>query len=567
MRWEVKAIGAMADGLDGMSARAAWQVGALALLFASTPATAQRAQGNAIALPGVELSYPDGLDETQLQPVAEVISVAKAAFDELLPELAQQLIHVEVSDLTEEYYEGVITDRIGTLYIGFGKTGIGETFRGGEGPVGILCQAVAELHNPGRLPGFDRYVAHRHLAPAVAASLGATPLPRTGLRPGTEDVTGRLAMMTDPAYAAVHSDFAAVAAMMDIEQELGFEALRGLLQAVPAEADDPFHEFRAAVTAREPALADAFDLYDQATSFDIENDGTCLVASFEVDEGVRVTTSFLQAATVGDMPVVASNLFEPSFSDEWATDGDVSLRLHADQIRPYLGFILSDPDWRYKDWTRFSRFEMDLRYEGPAPTDVYAHTMDDVGRRHASLDLTGGDMEPGQVRHVAVDLTDEFFARARSQPETYYDGAFRAREVAGFQITVPDPPGPFTLYIDSIRLTPREGLPPPDHDEVATPNAMERDPEQQAQNEARANDLLNEAVVLKRRGQHLAAEKLLHEAIELNPRNVEAHRVLAWTLAEQRKTDAAAAAFRKVIELTDDPDVKREAEAALRRLE
>ncbi len=567
MRWDVRAVGGTIDRNRGVFAGVAWPVGVLALLFASTPATAQRAQGNTLALPGVELVYPDGLDETQLQPLAEVISVAKVAIDELFPGLAQELIHVEVWDLTDEYYEGLITDRIGTIYIGFGKTGIGETFRGGEGPVGMLCQAVAELHNPGRLPGFDRYVAHRHLAPAVGNSLGATPLPRTRLRPGTADMTGRLALMTDPACAAVHPDFAAVAAMMDIEQELGFEALRELLQGVPTEAEDPFDDFRAAVLRREPALADAFELYEQATSFDIEEDGTCLVASFEVGEGVRVTTSFREMARTGDIPVVASNLFEPSFSDEWATDGEVSLRLHADQLRPYLGFILSDPDWKYQDWTRFSRFEMDLRYEGPAPTEVYAYAADDVGRGHAVIALTGGDAEPGQVRHVAVDLTDEFLTGGRPRPGRYYDGAFRTREVAAVQIEVPDAPGPFTLYIDNIRLTTREGLPPATHDEVATPDATERGPEQQAQNEARASDLLSQAVVLKRRGQHGDAEKLLHEAVELDPRNAEAHRVLGWTLAEQRKTDAAAAAFHKVIELTDDPDVKREAEAALRRLE
>ncbi len=411
--------------------------------------------GNTIAAPGVTLTYEAGVDETNLEAIAQVVSVAKGAFDALFPELAQDQIHVDVWDATQAYYEGVVTDRLSTIYIGLGPKGLGEQFRPDACPVGILCQAVAELHNPNRLPGFDRYVAHRHLAPAVAEALGATPLPHSHLSPGAQDATGRLATVTQAEYAAVHPDFAAVVALIDIEQAVGLQALRELLLAALASEADPFAALRAAALADEPGLAEAFTLYDEVSRLNVGDDGTCLITSFEPEEGVTTSSSFMALATPSELPLVASNLFEASFTDEWATDGQQSLKLQAAQTRPTLGLILSDPDWRYKDWTRFQRVQMDLRYEGPAQAEVYAYVADDVGRGHASLGLTGGTMRPGDVRHVSVALSDDFLSSGRPRPGGYYDGAFRAREVAVLQLTVANAPGPFTLYVDNLRLTPR----------------------------------------------------------------------------------------------------------------
>jgi hypothetical protein len=511
-----------------------------------------------ITRPGVELTYEDGADETNLEAIADVVQVAKQAFDAIFPELAQPQLHVQVWDATPAYYEGAITDRLSTAYVGLGPKGIGEQFRPDACPVGILCQAVAELHNPNRLPGFDRCVAHRYLVPAVAKALGATPLPRTRLDRNAEDPTGRLAAITAPECAAVHPDFAAVAAMLDIERLVGLPTLKELLLPALATERDPFGAFRAAALAGDPALADAFTAYGKATRLPVGEDGTCLIASFEPDETVTTSSSFLRLATGDELPLVVSNLFQASLADEWATDGKQSLKLQATQTRSTLGLILSDPDWRYKDWTQFRHFQVDLRYEGPAPAEVYAYIADDVSRTHATLGLTGGTMQPGGVRNVSVDLTDDFLANGRPGQGRYHDGAFRAHEVAILQITVANPPGPFTLYVDNLRLTPR-AIPGAAEAPVEAPDVAAR--------RAQAVALLEQAVALKRDGNLADAAARLEQALKLDDTNAEVHRVLAWVLVDlDRKTDAVAE-FHKVLELSPAPEVRTEVETALKRLE
>ena len=532
------------------------------LLLALPPGYCQPA-ANSIAQPGVILTYEDDVDDTNLEAIADVVHVAKQAFDALFPELAQPQIHVHVWDATQAYWEGVITDRVSTIYVGLGPHGIGEDFRPDACPVGILCQAVAELHNPNRLPGFDRFVAQRCLAPAVAKALGTTPLPHTRLQAESEDVTGRLAAITSPECTAVHPDYAAVAAMLDIERQVGLPTLKELLLPALASERDPFGAFRTAAVAGEPALADAFTAYDEATRVPVGEDGTCLIASFEPDEGVTTSSSFMRLATLDELPLIASNLFESSFTDEWATDGKQSLKLQATQTRPTLGLILSDPDWRYKDWTQFRQFRMDLRYEGAAPAEVYAYAADDVGRGHGMLTVTGGMMQSGDVRHVSVDLTDDLIASSsRSYLKRYYDGAFRAHEVAALQITVANPPGPFTLYVDNIRLTPRAtpaatGAAARAHVEAPVP----------AELRAQAAALLEQGIGLKREGKLAEAEEELRVALKLDDRNVEIHRVLGWTLLGLNRKAEAAAAFRKVLELHPGPEVEAEVKEALTKLE
>jgi tetratricopeptide (TPR) repeat protein len=205
---------------------------------------------------------------------------------------------------------------------------------------------------------------------------------------------------------------------------------------------------------------------------------------------------------------------------------------------------------------------MDLRYDGPAPAEVYAYVADDVGRGHAVLSVTGGMMQPGDVRHVSVNLTDDFLAaNSRCYLNVYYDGSFRTREVAALQITVPDPPGPFTLYVDNIRLTPRAGAEPAET--AVTPSRAAAAPELRAQ----ATALLQEAVVLKRNGEFAEAVQKLQYALKLDDQNPEIHRVLGWTLAELNRKAEAVAEFRTVLELNPGPDVRAEVEAALRKLE
>jgi Tol biopolymer transport system component len=78
--------------------------------------------------------------------------------------------------------------------------------------------------------------------------------------------------------------------------------------------------------------------------------------------------------------------------------------------------------------------------------------------------------------------------------------------------------------------------------------------------------LVEKAAVAKRENRLAEAEKLLRQALGLDPKNVQAHWLLAWILAGQDQKAQAAEEFRKVIELATDEKMKREAQQALDRL-
>ena len=538
----------------------------MAPVLTGRPGLSQAAGEQTVERPGVSLVYEVGLAPPYPDGIADVVSVAKRAFDDAFPELAKPNIRVEARQ-SRDYYEGTVTDRQQTVYVSVGTKGLGEYFRPDAGPVGILCQAVAELHNPQRLPGFDRYVAHRYLAPAVAETLGADVLPRAELQPGADDVTGMLTLMSDPAYATVHPDFAAASALADIDRELGLEVLRELVAAVPAGAPEAFAAFREAALAREPALGDAFALYDEATALPIEEDGTCLIASFEADEPATRTGDPVLSA-LGDLVLIVSRQFEMSQSNEWATHGELSLKLHAEELHTYMSVSIEDPDWKYKDWARFARLELDIKVEGDAPVQTHVALTDDLGRRHGMVDVFGRNLQPGEQHHVAYPLSPASLRGKQTPFADYFDGSVRADEIGTLRISVYKPLGPFTLYIDNIRLTPRETAAPrrvPGSRPGAGEPATAEEPPEPAAAEAAAA-LLRQALAHKQRGQLQQAEAALRQALRVDPENVEAHRVLAWTLVAVGRKAEAAAEFRRVIDLTQDAQVQQEAEKALERL-
>ncbi len=561
--------------------RCSWISGVLALtvpvllVFALVPrhVASQPAGFSTIAAPGVELTLEDELaEDARVQQIADIVSVAKTKIDELLPNNDLDQIYVEVRDASDEWWENVITDRIGAIYIGLGPKGIGELFRPDAAPVGILCRAVAELHNPERLPGLDRFLAHRYLAGAVADELGQTPIIGANLSVGSDDPTGRLAWISDPRIAAVHPDFAAAAALLDIERELGWERLLKLLDAVPIAAPNPWHAFRDVVKAQEPALEEAFGLYAEAATFEVDEDGTCLVTSFEADENVDTATT-CRLATTDWLPVVNTHGCEVIFTDEWATDGDVSLRLNAPANRTTIMFRLPDPDWRYQDWSLFERFEMDIRYEGQGKGNVYAYLADDPAGGHATYHLSSGFMNSGDVRHVSVELTDETLAEGHALAgDRYYDGAFRFREVAFLQVTVAEGKHPFSLFVDNVRLTPkattetkpRDGAGGKEAREPVAPGVADRRPP--LKDRAEANELTHQAFQDHAAGRLDEAERLCREAIKLHPDFTEAHRILAWTLTDLGRISEAIDELQRVIDLTNDPEDKQEVEAAIEKL-
>jgi hypothetical protein len=79
--------------------------------------------------------------------------------------------------------------------------------------------------------------------------------------------------------------------------------------------------------------------------------------------------------------------------------------------------------------------------------------------------------------------------------------------------------------------------------------------------------LVKEGLAAKKAGQLDKAVSNLEAAIAQEPDNVDAHWGLAWVLADQDKNQEAISHFKKVVELTDNPQKKADAQAAIERLQ
>jgi hypothetical protein len=262
-----------------------------------------------------------------------------------------------------------------------------------------------------------------------------------------------LELMTDGAYASVHPDFAAVGVWLAIEDRLKLEGLTELLAGIPADAQDPLDALRRAAIAKDPALAPAFEAYDEAIRPDLQEDGSWLIASFEPDEIVSRVSSYPLAALHDPLVLVPGVEFEVSQTDEWATHGTQSLKLHAERPREYASVSFGDPDWKYNDWTKFAAFEMDLRVEADQPQDVNVWLHDDPGYGHGTVILFHQIIQPGVPCHVACPLNPTSLRGEKSSQGYYFGTGFRASEVASLAVMLRNPTGPVTLYLDNIRLT------------------------------------------------------------------------------------------------------------------
>jgi hypothetical protein len=421
-------------------------------VLVTVPAFAQEAAPTATQRDGVRLVADAGADATYTQPILSVVAVAKETMDRTFRGLHEEPITVYVHP-AHGWFENTVTDRRSAIHISLGAKGIGEYFRADASPVSILCQAVAELHNPKRLPGFDRYVTHRYLVPAVVAELGPDAVPSSNARPVAEDGAAMLELMTDGAYTPMHPDFAAVAVWLAIEERLKLEGLTALLAGIPADAQDPFDALRQAAIAKAPALAAAFDAYDEATRPDLQEDGSWLIASFEPDEIVSHVSSHPLAALHDPLVLVPSAEFQVSQTDEWATDGTQSLKLYAEQPRDYASVSFGGPDWKYRDWTKFAAFEMDLMVVADQPQDLNVWLHDDPGYGHGMVILFHQIIQPGVPCHVACPLNATSLRGEKSYHGYYFGTGFRASEVASLLVMLRNPTGPVTLYLDNIRLT------------------------------------------------------------------------------------------------------------------
>jgi RNA polymerase sigma factor (sigma-70 family) len=400
---------------------------------------------------GVTLCRDARVDGAFCEHVADVVSAAKQAYEELFPDLAKEEIRVCALPATS-WRDNLATNRRDTIYLRVRDDEFGEAMRADAGPVGMLCQAVAELYNPGRFPGLDRFMTHRHLVPAVTGRLGAGIFPGRHATPVAVDGPEMLAALTGEAYAPVHPDFAAAKALGAIEDALGWDGFRSLPGELPANIEPDLEGLRWAATAQDPQLAAAFAAYDEATGLEFGDDGTHLIASFEPDETAKTVSAHPLRSTAEDVVLVASPELEVSPSDEWATDGARSLRLHADRPQPGMYVAIADPDWQLKDWRRFARFEMDLMVRTERPEQPRILVMDDVGGAHGRARLLHPLLSPGDTTHLSCDLTP-WLPGQESHPQSECIGPFRPDEIALLCIDFPHPTGqPVTLYIDNLRL-------------------------------------------------------------------------------------------------------------------
>ena len=563
---------ALAFALSGLSSRR---------VAVSQQEVAERAP-KTLSRPGVQVTYaPEGLKDNAVAAIADVVAEAKSALEAAFPDRKKPDpgIRVVVVPSAPAGSESIVTNRRDTIYVRTGDQGLGELHRPDGGPIGLLCQAVAELYNPGRVPGFDRFVAHRFLAPAVIAKLGADIVPSAWHgRALAADGTPMLAAITDEAYASVHPDFAAVAALAAIEAKLKPEGLRALLDAIPPEADDPFAALRKGATDQDPALAAAFELYDRATKPNLQADGSVLIASFEPPENIPVAAPGPPPlrTMVENLVLVTAPAFQCSFSENWSADGARSLKLHMENPTPWSGVVAEDLDWTLKDWRRFSRFDMDAMLEGQETPLLCVSLQDDVNAGHGGVTLFEGALRPGEAHHISCALTPSTLQGYKFVFSSYFDGRFRAAEVCILSIALVNATKPLTLYLDNLRLMPRGAGPQP-------PANVKPQPEPTATSQpataptpapppptpaatADAGQHYQKGLELKRAGNLTEAAAELRAALAADPKHVKAHYALAWVLLDQKDKPGAQAEFRKVVELAPNSEEAKEAQKALDRI-
>jgi hypothetical protein len=264
-----------------------------------------------------------------------------------------------------------------------------------------------------------------------------------------------LEAMTDEAYAAMHPDFAAVAALVAIEDRLGLEALKALVAGLPQDARDHFAALREAVTARDPTLSEPFRTYDDANELELDADGTCLIASFEEDELITIAPSHPLAALHAPLVIRPDFRLKTGQTDEWATDGTMSLKFQGDRAGPWITVGMWDPDWRFRDWRRFSQFDMDLMVQSARPESIRVRLHDDVSHGHGHVYLFDDTVRPGEPVHISYPLSEDALRGNRTYEAAHFDGRFRASEVTSLEVMFVDPAAPVALYIDNLRLTPR----------------------------------------------------------------------------------------------------------------
>jgi len=524
---------------------------------------------------GVNLApLPPGVDPTLAVQIADVVAAARRTLDGMglvrLPLVgargeAARLAPMEIELVLAQgrpYHGNVATDRDHTIYVRVEPQGIGDEMRGDAGPVAVLCEAVAELHNAWRLPGLNRYLSHSRLVPAVVGELGGEVPSARHPTPLAPDGPEMLAAMTRDEYTCVHPDLAAVAAIQAVEGKLGLEGLLNLLKSLPLDAEDPFAAFRAAATKADPGLAGAFGAWDQANSLEPDEDGSYLVTSFEPGENVQRIASLHPLRSIAEIWFDATPETRCSFSEDWSSDGEQSLKLEADETAGWVAFYIRDPDWQFRDLSRFGSLELDLVLDAVGLQPISIRLNDHVSDGHGELHILDDVLAPGEERRVVYELTEENLQGQQDVDASYFSGRFRADSAARLCIGLGKPKQRVTLYLDHIRFTPRaqltEGPVAPALATRAEPVRVETPPAARASYE--------EGGRLKQAGRYPEAAEALRAALQTAPDDADAHWALAWVLIELNDREGAKQEFRRVIGLAPGSAKARDAQAALERL-
>jgi hypothetical protein len=342
----------------------------------------------------------------------------------------------------KHYWTHITTDRVARVFAvvrGAEDVQVGQSQHRLAGPVGLVCQATGELFNSHQVPGLQRYVASLLAVPALDKELGVRMWPTAY---GVDAVDGPTAFRRrsgDPRFLRDHPDHAAAYALAEVAAALGTPWLGRQLRALQTNGAEAMAALHVAAVQADPKLHAAFRPWDDATDLGADQPEGVLVNTFDTAEDLGRLNKPYQVTWLA--------------SGTWHTDGRRSLTVTFAANATYPGFTFLNDDWRFRDWSTYSTFELDVRNPGAKEIVLVVEAYDHAARGHGSiaLDVT---VPAGEAVHVSMPLVPP--ARERACPNAVcYDGHFRVNQVAHFGFLLRSTgPEPVVLQFDNLRLMP-----------------------------------------------------------------------------------------------------------------
>lgn len=187
-------------------------------------------------------------------------------------------------------------------------------------------------------------------------------------------------------------------------------------------------------------------MWDEVTPIELDANGSLLITSLETTEQVAMMFGLpFQVEELG------SQLTSPT---DWSTDGERCGVFEFQTGRwPAVGVF--DPDWRYKDWSKFATLEFDVHNPSNAEARLVCAAYDAPDRDHGRM-MAGFTIPPGEEQHCVLTINPaqrDGVWTPRDAP--YWEGKSRLAEIAQFVLSLNQPKVlPLALWIDNIRLCP-----------------------------------------------------------------------------------------------------------------